>query len=453
MEAVQSRERGAESEKAAFSSAASSGFLPLDSRRSSLDFRLASEIVRQLAQAVEHAHLAGILHRDIKPANVLLDPARSSGSLPFTPMLIDFGLAKLVDGDAAQTATGLVLGTPRYMAPEQATGRAKAAGPAADIYALGVLLYELLTGRAPFEGSDSADTLRRLLTDAPRRPRQVHREIPRDLEAICLKCLEKSPQRRYRTAGDLADDLGRSLAGTPTIARPMGTAERVWRWGRRHPSWAALLFVVAFSALGAIGGLVAYTTRVTQLLHDAQQARREAEESERSLWETLYVGDIRLAARASQNGDPRQAHMLLTRYLPESGKPDRRGIEWHYLWEQTRHPTTQSVEVSSGPLYMVRFSPEGRLVGTCGRDGLVRLYDATTYQPVATWDAGQGELNGIDFAPGGQRCATAGDDGTVRVWDLATRNTVTTIDAHPDLAYHVLFSRDGKQLISCGTSR
>lgn len=177
------------------------------------DFRAAAEIVRQLADAVQHAHTAGVLHRDIKPSNVLIDSTRPSDSLTFTPLLTDFGLAKIASADSTQTATGLLAGTPRYMAPEQVGGRSDEVGPATDVYALGALLYEMLTGRAPIGGTDAADTLRRLATDSPRPPRRLQPAIPRDLEAICLKCLEKSPKDRYTSAAELAEDLDVSCQG------------------------------------------------------------------------------------------------------------------------------------------------------------------------------------------------------------------------------------------------
>jgi hypothetical protein len=192
----------------------------------------AARLVEALARSVHAAHQSGIVHRDIKPANVLLTPDGQ-------PKITDFGLAKLLQADRGQTKTGEILGTPDYMAPEQAAGR-KDVGPAADVYSLGAILYELLTGRPPFRGETTLDTLLQVLEAEPTAPRQWNPEVPRDLETICLKCLDKEPRRRYASAGELADDLHRFLADLPITARPTATWERAYRFARGHPGSAAV---------------------------------------------------------------------------------------------------------------------------------------------------------------------------------------------------------------------
>jgi serine/threonine protein kinase len=188
----------------------------------------AAGLVEQLAQAMDHAHRRGIVHRDLKPSNILLSIADSpselrtqhSGLCTFIPKVTDFGLAKLLDADQRQTMDGALLGTAPYMAPEQAHGRVRDVGPAADVYALGAILYELLTGRPPFRGESMQETLDQVRTQEPVAPRRLNPGLPKDLETICLKCLEKDPPRRYASSGALADDLQRWTRGEPVHAKP-----------------------------------------------------------------------------------------------------------------------------------------------------------------------------------------------------------------------------------------
>jgi tetratricopeptide (TPR) repeat protein len=204
----------------------------------------AARLVEVLARALEHCHQHGVIHRDLKPANILL---ASDG----TPKITDFGLAKRLHDDSSQlTRTGEVLGTPSYMA----SGGTSKVGPGADIYALGAILYEMLTGRPPFQGPDAMQTLMMVLTMDPVAPSSLLPQLPRDLETIALKCLEKSPRKRYAKALDLADDLRRFLDGQPIVARPIGAIERAAKWARRRPAAAMLigmLVVIFFSVIGA----------------------------------------------------------------------------------------------------------------------------------------------------------------------------------------------------------
>jgi hypothetical protein len=220
--------------------------------------RAAAELVRTLARAIEHAHGQHIIHRDLKPANVLF-------TRDGTPKITDFGLAKVLqdDPDHETTRTGEPIGTPRYMAPEQASGRPELVGPATDVYALGTMLYECLTGKVPFVSASVGDTLDKIRNQEPTRPRQLEPAIPRDLETICLYCLQKEPERRYATAAELADDVERFLDGKPIHARRTPAVERAWKWCRRHPGWAtALATVLLFASL--VGGAAMIRHQVEQ---------------------------------------------------------------------------------------------------------------------------------------------------------------------------------------------
>src|SRR5262245_11400193 len=211
--------------------------------------RAAAELVEVLSRAIHSAHEHHVVHRDLKPANVLLTCAG-------VPKIADFGLAKRLDDESAPTESGTILGTPSYMAPEQVQGRGHGIGPATDVYALGAILYELLSGRPPFKGASPMDTVLQVIHDDPVPPSRLQRHLPRDLETICLKCLARAPGGRYPSAAALADDLRRFLDGTPIQARPTGTMELVGKWARRHPAVAALLVaVVVVTALGFAGTL------------------------------------------------------------------------------------------------------------------------------------------------------------------------------------------------------
>ena len=208
--------------------------------RNQLPAREAAALLEKLARAMQHAHEHGIIHRDLKPGNVLF-------TVEGEPKIADFGLAKQLNVKDGLSETGNILGTPSYMAPEQAAGQIRALGPATDVYALGVILYECLTGQVPIQGSTTFETLQLVLHQEPAAPRGLVRHVPRDLETICLRCLEKEPGRRYASAAALADDLGRFLHGIPVAARPVGAVERSWRWCRRNPAVASLLTLVVLA--------------------------------------------------------------------------------------------------------------------------------------------------------------------------------------------------------------
>jgi tetratricopeptide (TPR) repeat protein/tRNA A-37 threonylcarbamoyl transferase component Bud32 len=259
----------------------------------------AAHLVETLAQAVHYLHGQGIIHRDLKPSNILLvsgrvvsgewseDSPLTTHHSPLTPKITDFGLAKYQDAGHSLTATGGILGTPSYMAPEQASGHGKEVGPAADVYALGAILYEALTGRPPFLGATPLDTLRQVLNEEPVPPTRLQPTVPRALEVVCLKCLEKKPERRYASAADLAADVRRHLEGQPVAARRAGPVARLGRWCRRHPGVATL----AAAGVLALAGLIAYLWQAAQVAEaraaGAVAERRSQEARARALGETL----------------------------------------------------------------------------------------------------------------------------------------------------------------------
>ncbi len=260
--------------------------------------RAAAQFVETLARAMDVAHQHGIVHRDLKPANILLAKLGSqssmnrtwefdSASLPAdhwsrttTPKIADFGLAKRVDDDSSQTQSGAILGTPSYMAPEQAGGKNREIGPAVDIYSLGAILYELLVGRPPFKAGNPIDTVRQVIEQEPVPPRQLEPRVPHDLETICLKCLEKEPSRRFASAGEMADDLRRFVDGHPILARPTPAWERAWKWGKRRPAIVALLGVSALAVLGMVLFIVWHNVSLRGKLDVALAEERRARQRE-----------------------------------------------------------------------------------------------------------------------------------------------------------------------------
>jgi serine/threonine-protein kinase len=267
----------------------------------------AAALVEVLATAMQAAHQAHVIHRDLKPANVLF-------TTDGTPKVTDFGLAKKLDASVKPTVSGAIVGTPSYMAPEQAAGRGKEAGPAADVYALGAILYELLTGRPPFRAETPLDTVLQVIRDEPVPPRQLQSKTPRDLDTICLKCLEKDPPRRYASAAALAEDLRRFRAGEPVVARPVGRLGRGWRWCRRNPAVAGLLAAVAATlVLGtAVAALLAVRAEASARLArtekeaaDRQRAAAEASETKA----TAEKGRADREAKAARESDRRHLYL------------------------------------------------------------------------------------------------------------------------------------------------
>jgi WD40 repeat protein len=462
----------------------------LREQQSPVPARTAASLVAVLAGAVQHAHSRGILHRDLKPANILLsrpatestestgEKTASASSVAsvanYVPKITDFGLAKVLETDLegptlqggpagagaeAPTRSGVLLGTPRYMAPEQAEGRSREIGPPADVYALGAILYEVLAGRPPFEGATDLATLRLVLSEDPLPLRRLRPDVSRDLEAICLKCLEKEPRRRYASAALLAADLERFLRGEPTQARPAGAARRALKWARRRPAAAALVGVSALALLGLLAGAAWHSAeqhrsntalaRTNADLEKANAELREAAAREQQqalhLRRLLYANELKLVLQAWQKGQPAQAVEWLDALRPRPGQDDLRGFEWYYLKGRC-HPFHAVWRGHQGSVDALAVSADGQTVASAGRSRALRLWDVATGQTRAVLAGHAHPVDILALSPDGQVLASGGGEGRdVRLWDLTTgkERARFTVGAHLGA---FAFTPDGKQL-------
>jgi WD40 repeat protein len=421
--------------------------------------RQAAALVEVLARAMHHAHERGVVHRDLKPANVLL----TSGD---TPKITDFGLAKLAEAEVAHTVSGAIVGTPSYMAPEQAAGRGDT-GPAVDVYALGATLYECLTGRPPFRGASLLDTLEQVRSEDPVPPRRLVPKLPRDLETICLKAMARLPGHRYATAGALADDLRRFLDRQPILARPVGLFGRTWRWCRRHPARAGLVLactllvgtVVVASVWVALASTAQERTRrregIVQQLQTALATSRAngwSDEAGRLLDAAARLrpdDDLRTLAAAAGAGldaravrhleqrsaswvafDAAGARLLLGGRNDGWGKP----LEGATLWQPEANRLEVSRQAGPGP---AAFRRDGTPVHLVPRDGpgllvwdlaAARAVSECRFPPAPgtplAFARNELEFPVLALAPDGTRAAAAAvrDDGTgiVAAWDAGS---------------------------------
>jgi WD40 repeat protein len=412
----------------------------------------AAALAETLARAVQYAHDQGVIHRDLKPGNVLVAggewrvagevnlPATRHGP-PATPKITDFGLAKRLDGDSGTTESGSVLGTPNYMAPEQAAGRVREVGPAADVYALGAILYELLTGRPPFLGASPMETVLHVIQDEPAPPRLLNSEVPRDLDTIALKCLQKEPRKRYASAGALADDLRRFGEGRPILARPVSRAERIWRWAKRNPT-AATLGCAFFGAL--LAGTIVSTFFAFQSFRKAASYLDMQQTAERH----LYLARMNMAARAWEEGQIVRVLELLEQTRPAAtGGIDLRGFEWFHLWYRCHEHDLHVVRAHEGLIHQLDWSSRG-VVASVGADGHVKLWDGGNGELLAELREGGLPMVSVAFSPDGRTLAAGDEVGVVRVWDVVRRLEIRSLNCGGEVMRCVAFSPDGAWLLA-----
>ncbi|HVK12084.1 MAG TPA: serine/threonine-protein kinase, partial [Gemmataceae bacterium] len=419
--------------------------------------RAAAAVVGRIARGVQAAHDLGIVHRDLKPSNVLFD---GDG----VPKVADFGLAKRgSSGDL--TTTGVPIGTPDYMAPEQAGGRGKYVGPPADVWALGVILYECLTGRRPFAASDLMETLRRVQEDTPPPPAPPPKSesggVPRDLQIVCAKCLEKVPGHRYPTAGALADDLDRLLAGEPIRARAAGPLERAAKWVRRKPALAGLAAALVALVATLSGSWVVVTLRDLRAAEqkaadERDHAARLTEEEARARAATRAAVDVTarlVSGGLEESGDASRWSVWLADVIRSAADAGAEDVEAaartsFTLWSTRVHRLVRADPISSrGPVQAAAMSPDGTRIASAYRDGVVELSAAPgTAAELPLREPGP--VNGLDFSPDGRFLVILRND-RAEVWDGAKR-VRTAVVSHPKGLWAAAFSADGRFLATGG---
>lgn len=339
--------------------------------------RQAAALMVKVALAIHHAHTHGVLHRDLKPSNILMD---AEGE----PMVTDFGLAMNAAEDAGLTLTGQVLGTPAYMAPEQAAGKSGTATAATDVYGLGALMYHLLTGRPPFSGESHMAILQQVLHREPVSITVLTPGVSRDMDTICARAMAKEPAARYANALAFAEDLERCLEGKPVLARPISGMAKLWRWVRRHPALAASLtgIVLLLGTVALVSSLAAQRLSISG--REAGEARDLARENAARSKLNLYASDMRIAMESWERGALGVMQARLADHLPAAGEEDLRDFEW-YLMDAMQHGQQTSLCTLPGRPSSAVFSPDGELV-LFAIGGRTHLWNAVSKTPLMQWD-------------------------------------------------------------------
>jgi len=394
----------------------------------------AARHVELIAAAIHYAHERGILHRDLKPSNVLIDANDQ-------PRITDFGLARKLDDDSSLTMTGQVLGSPNFMPPEQAGARRGKVGRPSDVYALGGILYYLLTARAPFQAESLEQIISQVLHAEPVAPRLLNPAIPKDLETITLKCLEKEPSRRYQTAQELSEELGRFLRHEPIRARSITQPEKLWRWGRRQPALATALGLVL--AVLVLGFATTYWQwrRAERLAKSEHQGRIASQRQ-------LYVSTLNVAQAAWEQNHVSRAKQL----LKDTATDPARGFEWYY-WQRQMHLELKALRGHTGPILAAAYSPDGRQIVTASADRTAKVWDAAGATDLLTLTGHGAPIRSVAFFDDGQRIVTGSWDRTARVWEATTGNLLHTLKGHRREILSVAVSTNGQRIATGSLDR